>query len=112
MIHGSSHPRTARSAIGQDTWGRCLFSSLIFFPRPYCISKNAWLWADSQQAGLLRLAHRVGAGVRGMIPAKREGTADQLPMAPHRFVAPDLILRPAQGVLDLFIALFDPHTQP
>jgi hypothetical protein len=111
MIQGSNHPRTARSAIGQETWGRCLFSSLIFFPRPYCINRNVCLWADSRQAGLLRLVGRVGAGVRGVIPAKREGAADQLPMSPHRFVAPDLILRPAQGVLDLFIALFDPHAQ-
>lgn len=32
MIQGSSHPRTARRAIGQDTGGRIPFPSLIFFP--------------------------------------------------------------------------------
>ena len=33
MIQGSNHPRTARSARGQDICGRIPFSSLIFFPR-------------------------------------------------------------------------------
>ncbi len=34
MIQGSNHPRTARSARGQDSGGRIPFSSPIFFPVP------------------------------------------------------------------------------
>jgi hypothetical protein len=34
MIQGSNHPRTALRAIGQDTIGRLLVSSLIFFSFP------------------------------------------------------------------------------
>src|SRR6266849_927856 len=112
MIQGSNHPRTARSATGQDTGGRAPFSSLIFFPRSRCSSRNAavegsfWLrW----RFGLLR---RAGRRVRGMIPAKGERTPDQLPVPPDGFVAPDLILGPAQSVFDVFVALLDPHAQP
>src|SRR5690349_11972662 len=56
-------------------------------------------------------AHLRGA-VRGMIPTKGEGATDQLPMSPDRFVTPNLILRPAQSVFDLLVALLDPLAQP
>jgi hypothetical protein len=35
MIQGSSHARTARSALGQDTSGRTWCASLLFSPRVY-----------------------------------------------------------------------------
>ena len=47
-----------------------------------------------------------------MIPAKGEGAAHQLPMPSDRLIAAYLILRPAQGMFDLFVALLNPRTQP
>jgi hypothetical protein len=47
-----------------------------------------------------------------MVPAEGESTADELPMPSHGLVTPDLILRPAQSVLHLLVALLDPHSQP
>jgi hypothetical protein len=44
-----------------------------------------------------------------MVPAERESTADELPMPAHGLVTPDLILRPAQGMLHLLVTLLDPH---
>ena len=46
-----------------------------------------------------------------MIPAKGEGAAHELPMPSDGFVASHLILRPPQGMLDVFVALLDPHAQ-
>src|SRR5436309_10566338 len=110
MIQGSSHPRTARSATGQDTGGRVPCSSLIFFPGSHGLGRNVemegsfWLrW---------RLVRHAGRRVRGMIPAKGERTPDQLPVTPDSLVASHLVLGPAQGVFDVFVALLHPHAQP
>src|SRR5712692_3586484 len=102
MIHGSSHPRTARSALGQDICGRIPFSSLIFFPRSCLIDRNAWLWRNSRLRWLSILLCHERLAMTGMIPTEREGATHQSPVPAHRSVAPDLILGPAQGVLDLF----------
>src|SRR5260370_36180956 len=47
-----------------------------------------------------------------MIPAKGEGATDQLPMSPDGLVTAHLVLRPAERVFDLFVALLDPGAQP
>jgi len=47
-----------------------------------------------------------------VIPAKRKGAAHQLPVSSDGLIAPYLILRPAQGMFDLLVALLDPGTQP
>jgi hypothetical protein len=47
-----------------------------------------------------------------MIPAEGEGATDQLPMAPDGLVAAHLVLRPAERMFDVFVALLDPGAQP
>ncbi len=47
-----------------------------------------------------------------MIPAKRERTADELPVPPDGLVASHLVLGPAECMFDMFVALLDPHAQP
>lgn len=46
-----------------------------------------------------------------MIPAERERAADELPMSSDSLVSAYLVLRPAQSMFDLFVALLDPHAQ-
>jgi hypothetical protein len=47
-----------------------------------------------------------------VVPAKGEGTAHQLPMPPDSLIISDLILGPSQSMFDLFVTLFNPHSQP
>jgi hypothetical protein len=47
--------------------------------------------------------------VTDMIPAEREGATHRLPMPSDGLVAVSGEKRPAQGVFDVFVALFDPH---
>jgi len=47
-----------------------------------------------------------------VVPAKGESTTHQLPMPPDSSIASYLILGPPQSVFDLFVALFNPHSQP
>ena len=96
MIQGSNHPRTARSALGQDICGRSPFSSLIFFPRSCLIDRNARLRRTSQLRWLSSLLRHTCSGMTGMIPAEREGAADQLPVPSDGLIASHLILRPAK----------------
>jgi hypothetical protein len=44
-----------------------------------------------------------------MIPTKGEGAADELPMPSDGLIAAYLILRPAERLFDVFVALFHPH---
>src|SRR5262247_747977 len=101
MIHGSSHPRTARSACGQPTVGRLGGSSAVFFS-----VLRGWLGFRCGRGLPL-----VGGGRPVLLPAEAEGTTDQLPMPSDGSVAAHLIVRPAQDMLDLLVALFDPHPQ-
>src|SRR5215469_11169467 len=109
MIQGSNHPRTARNAIGQDTCGRTPLALLIFFPRSRCRSRNTGVERSFWLRWLLGPICQAHSGVTEMIPTEREGAPHQLPMPSHGLVASDLILRPAQGVFDVFVALLDPH---
>src|SRR5215469_4547554 len=104
MIQGSSHPRTARSALGQDTCGRRPFPSLIFFPRSCRCSANAWVWEGFRLSRLCGGLRGASSRMTDMIPTEREGATHQLPMPSDGRVASDLILRPAQGVFDVFVA--------
>ncbi len=45
-----------------------------------------------------------------VIPAKGEGAAHQLPVASDGLITAHLILRPAQDMFDVFVALLDPAT--
>src|SRR5258708_8720979 len=112
MIQGSNHPRTARSALGQDTCGRTSDSLLIFFPRSRCLSSTAVVEGNFWLRWLSSLLRRAGRGVRGMIPTEREGAAHQLPLPPDGLVASHLVLGPAEDVFDLFVALLPPHPHP
>src|SRR5258706_3312572 len=112
MIQGSSHPRTARSATGQDTCGRIPWLSLIFFPRCRCSSRNVSVWKPFWISWLQQLVRRAGRGVARMIPAEGEGAAHELPMPPDGLVAAHLVLRPAERMFDVFVALLDPGAQP
>src|SRR5260370_31205339 len=47
-----------------------------------------------------------------MIPAKGERATDRLPMSADGLVTAHLVLRPAERVFDLFVALLDPGAQP
>ena len=67
------------------------------------LESNGWLRC---RFGLWR---RTSLWMRGMIPAKGERTPDQLPMPANGLVASHLVLRPAQGMFDVFVALFHPH---
>src|SRR5258708_33436465 len=112
MIQGCNHPRTARSALGQDTCGRTSDSLLIFFPRSRCLSSTAVVEGNFWRRWLSSLLRRAGRGVRGMVPTEREGAAHQLPVPPDGLVASPLVLGPAEGVFDVFVALLHPHAQP
>src|SRR5689334_337396 len=109
MIQGSNHPRTARRALGQDTCGLLVFPVLIFSPGSRCRSRNVWIWEDARFRLLLRFCRHAGSGMADMVPAKREGTAYELPMPSNCFVAAHLVLGPAQRMFDLFVARLDPH---
>src|SRR4051794_17967189 len=102
MIQGSNHPRTARSATGQDICGLIPLLSLIFFPRSRSFGRNVCLWVDFRLNWLEQLVRRAGRGAADMIPAKGEGATHKLPMSSDRFVAAYLILGPTQGVFDVF----------
>ena len=111
MIQGSSHPRTARSAAGQDIVDRVPFPSLIFFP-PFPLHLQERWCGRFWLRGLQPLLPRVGSGVRGMIPTKGEGTPDESPVPPDGLVTSHLVLGPAQCMFDVFVALLHPHAQP
>src|SRR3954468_1679308 len=51
-------------------------------------------------------------GAAVVIPAKREGAADQRPVAPDRAVASHLVVAPTQRPLCLLVALLHPVPQP
>src|SRR5207247_9955896 len=111
MIQGSSHPRTARSATGQDTCGLILLLSQIFSPCFRCLSGTVGLWEYFWLSWLEQLVRRTGRGMAGMIPAKGEGAAHELPMPSDGFVATHLVLGPTQGMFDVFVAPLHPHAQ-
>src|SRR6266516_871046 len=109
MIQGSSHPRTARNATGQEICGRTPVCALIFFPRRHLIGSHVG-WRNGSLLRWLRSPlHHACRSVAGMIPTEREGAAHQLPMPSDRLVTPDLVLGPAQGVVDLLVTLLDPQ---
>jgi transposase len=89
-IQGSTHPRTARSAIGQDKGGRDPVSVRMFFPRCWHIDRTLWVVRRGRRSCVSRIVHRAGAGVRGVRPARREGTPDPLPVPPDGLVASHL----------------------
>jgi hypothetical protein len=66
------------------------------------------------QRGGLGVRRRWLGGVLGEegLPAERERTADQHPVAADRPVGADLEVAPAQLALDLLVALLDPVAQP
>src|SRR6266704_1081334 len=111
MIQGSNHARTARRAMGQDTCGRLPFPALIFSPRSRCLCRNVWLWKDFGLKGPGCFACWDASARADMIPAKGESTTDQLPMSSDGLVTSHLILRPAQRMFDVFVALLDPDAQ-
>jgi hypothetical protein len=112
MSPGSSHARTGRSATGQTAHPRGGRQSVAaFFPGRR---------ASRHHLRLLRVLLRDRLACRrrdlplqgGRLccpPAERQRTQDQGPMAPDGAVSTHLILCPAQGLLDLFLALRDPH---
>src|ERR671936_180269 len=101
MIHGSSQARTARRAAGQERRGRGASLLLLLPPAPRLVGDGFGL--DGQ------VAARGGAAV--VVPAKREGAADEGPVPPDGEVRADLIATPAQGCLGLLVALLHPHPQ-
>src|SRR5712692_10904872 len=100
---------TERSPSVYHTLSHAFFAPTVFFPRSCPIGRNSCIRDSRRLRRLQELVRSAVSTMTGMIPADGESATHQLPMPPHRPVAPDLILRPAQGVLDLFIALFDPH---
>src|SRR5262249_9211062 len=95
---------------GQDTCGRLPFPALIFFPRSGGLCLN--VWGNSQLRGLPRFSRHAGCGMADMIPAEGKSATDQLPMPPDGLVTAHLVLRPAQRMFDVFVALLDPGAQP
>src|SRR6266702_12772 len=68
-------------------------------------------WMASSDCVEERLdSRRWGRGGAGL-PAEREGTADQVPVAADRTIAAHHEVRPAQFLLHLLIALLDPVAQ-
>src|SRR5208283_549749 len=105
MIHGSSQPRTARKAIGHESAAGGGDHGPIFFPLPRrsrLLAGGGVCWYRRWR-GACWSGHRLH--VSGMIPAKAEGTTDELPVSPNGASAADLIVRPPQGVFDLLVAL-------
>src|SRR5258708_12138400 len=98
MIQGSNHPRTARSALGQDTCGRTSDSLLIFFPRSRCLSSTAVVEGNFWLRWLSSLLLRAGRGVRGLIPSELEGATYPITATPHALVPSHLTLGPADDV--------------
>ncbi len=97
MIQGSNQARTWRSAITQVREGR---------PGDLFLGVSFWF--------ACRVKSRVefqALGIVGSPPTEGKGAADQLPVAPDGKIGPHLVLGPAQGLFDLFVALFDPDTQ-
>jgi hypothetical protein len=97
---GASQPRTRRSVTGQQT-------------------STGWLawWAGPLPPRGPRGGGGLGGGRLGGVigepglPAERERTPDQLPVAADRAVRAGLEVGPAQLVLDLLVALLDPVAQ-
>src|SRR6266567_7703177 len=106
MIQGSSHPRTERLAIGQDSCGRLPFPALIFFPPSRGRSRN--LRKIFCLGWLLQFVCRTGSGMAGMIPTKGESAAHQLPMPSDGFVTADLVLGPAERMFDVDVGSVPP----
>src|SRR3982074_2316512 len=114
---GSSQARTRRSVTGQVTMYvvlACDESAPIFPPAGRRAGRNGRVrarrsvslggWSGiTSGAGLLR---EPGS------PAERESATDQLPVAADGAIAAHHEIRPAQFVLDLFVALLDPVAQP
>src|SRR5947209_17164561 len=51
-------------------------------------------------------------GATVVVPAEREGTADQHPVAPDGTITPHLVVAPAQRSSGLLVALLHPVPQP
>jgi len=114
-VQGSSHARTRRSVTGQATVHAVTAaeSTPIFPPAGRRAGRNDRV-CEGRSLGLGRWFQAMyGAGLLGepRLPAKRESTADQLPVASDRTIAAHHEVRPAQFLLDLFVALLDPVPQ-
>ena len=111
-IQGSNQALTSRSAFGQESSGRTSVCPLIFFPGSPSLLRNLFFLLSDLATRMFWKPSIIGAAMVVMVPAKGEGTTDQLPMPPDGSIASNLVLRPSQGPSDLFVALFNPHAQP
>src|SRR5437660_679186 len=97
MIEGSSHARTARSAAGQERCGRVCMISVFSPARFHRGSRHLLGWLVS-----------AWTGATVVIPAEREGAADQDPVTPNGSITPHLVVAPAQRPFRLLVALLHP----
>jgi hypothetical protein len=114
-VQGSSHGRTRRRVTGQvvvEARAACESAS-IFLPAGRRAGRIDRVHA-SRSLGLGRWFQASGGsallGEPGL-PAEREGTADQVPVATDRTIAAHHEVRPAQFLLHLLVALLDPVAQ-